>query len=71
LLETLILVVRETTLRPIYLRNILRLAGISVRILPASPFFYCKPRTMGDLVKHISGKTLDALCIKHNLYRRW
>jgi len=67
----LILVVRETPLSTIHLRNMLKLANIGVTILPASPAFYHKPTTVNDLVDHIVGKVLDILNIKHELYERW
>jgi len=67
----LIIVVRETPFNAIHLRNMLKLARLGVIILPASPAFYHKPKTLGDLVDYIVGKVLDILGIEHELYERW
>ena len=67
----LILVVREAPFSVIHLRNMLELARMGVVILPASPAFYHKPKTIGDLVDYVVGKVLDVLNIEHELYERW
>jgi len=67
----LILVVREMPLNAIHLENMLKLARLGAVILPASPGFYQKPKTIDDLVNHVVGKVLDALGIESNLYKRW
>jgi len=67
----LILVVRETPLSLIHLENMLKLSRLGVVILPASPGFYHRPRTLDELVNHVVGKVLDQLGIESNLYARW
>ncbi|MCK4738774.1 MAG: UbiX family flavin prenyltransferase [Deltaproteobacteria bacterium] len=67
----LVLVPRETPLSPIHLENMLKLARIGVKILPAMPAFYMQPKTIGDMVNFVVGKTLDALGIENSLYKRW
>jgi 4-hydroxy-3-polyprenylbenzoate decarboxylase len=67
----LILVPREMPLSPIHLENMLALARLGVRILPASPAFYHRPKTVPDLVRFVVGKVLDSARIEHDLYRRW
>ncbi|CCQ98482.1 putative aromatic acid decarboxylase [[Clostridium] ultunense Esp] len=68
----LILVPRETPLHAIHLRNMLTLAEMGVRILPAMPAFYHQPQRIEDLVDFVVGKALDALHIPdHQLYKRW
>lgn len=67
----LVLVPRETPLSVIHLENMLKLAKIGVRILPASPGFYHRPQTIGDLVNIMVGRTLDQFGIEANLFERW
>ncbi len=67
----LLLVPRETPLNAIHLENMLKLARLGVRIIPAMPAFYNGPQTLDDVVDFIVGKTMDGMGIEHNLYRRW
>ncbi len=67
----LILVPRETPLNQIHLENMLKLCKMGVHIIPAMPAFYHKPKTIGNMVDFVVGKTLDAMGIENNLYRRW
>lgn len=67
----LVLVVRETPLSTIHLRNMLDLAKQGVIILPAMPAYYHKPKTIDALADYIVGKALDVLEIEHDLFRRW
>lgn len=67
----LVLVPRETPLNGIHLENMLKLSRLGVKILPAMPGYYQKPKTMDDLINFVVGKALDALDIPHTLFRRW
>ena len=67
----LVLVPRETPLSAIHLENMLKLARLGVRIVPAMPGFYGQPETLDDLVDFQVGRVLDQLGISHALYRRW
>ncbi|WP_281886925.1 UbiX family flavin prenyltransferase [Paenibacillus sp. YYML68] len=67
----LILVPRETPLHAIHLENMLKLARMGVRIIPAMPAFYQGPQTIDDMVDFMVGKVLDAMELEHQLYKRW
>lgn len=67
----LVLVPRETPLNEIHLENMLRLARLGARIVPAMPAFYHHPETLDDIVDFLVGRVLDTLGVAHNLYRRW
>lgn len=67
----LVLVPRETPLHAIHLENMLKLAQLGVKIIPAMPAFYFQPRSIEDLVQFLVGKVLDSLRIEHKLYTRW
>ncbi|MBC7129359.1 MAG: UbiX family flavin prenyltransferase [Thermoplasmatales archaeon] len=67
----LILVPRETPLDAISLENMLKLSRTGVTILPAMPAFYIKPKSVDDMINFITGKVMDQLGIKNDLYKRW
>ncbi|MDQ6418234.1 flavin prenyltransferase UbiX [Paenibacillus sp. LHD-117] len=67
----LLLVPRETPLHAIHLENMLTLARLGVRIVPAMPAFYYKPQSMDEMIDFLVGKVLDSIEIDHDLYRRW
>lgn len=67
----LVLVPRETPLHAIHLENMLKLARLGVRIVPAMPAFYFGPTSIDDLVSFLVGKVLDTLRIDHTLFTRW
>jgi 4-hydroxy-3-polyprenylbenzoate decarboxylase len=69
--KPLIIVLRETPLDTASINNMLTAKRNGAIILPASPGFYHKPTTIGDLVDFIVGKTLDQLNISHSLFQRW
>lgn len=67
----LLLVPRETPLSAIHLENMLKLARLGVRIIPAMPAFYNGPQTIEDIVSFLVGKVMDSMGIAHNLFKRW
>ena len=67
----LILVPRETPLHAIHLENMLKLARLGVRIVPAMPSFYQKPNSIDDLVEHFTHRLLDHLDVPHEQQTRW
>lgn len=69
--KKLVLVPRETPFNAIHLENMLKLARLGVRIVPAMPGFYSSSGSVSDLIDFVVGKVLDQLDIAHTLYPRW
>jgi 4-hydroxy-3-polyprenylbenzoate decarboxylase len=67
----LILVPRESPYNLIHLRNMATLTEAGATIIPASPSFYSKPKTISELVDTIIARVLDHLGIEHDLVKRW
>ena len=67
----LVLVVRETPLSYIAIKNMEKVTLAGGVILPACPGFYHKPKKIGDLVDFVVGKTLDQLGVENKLFKRW
>ncbi len=67
----LVLVPRETPYNAIHLENMLRLTHAGARILPASPGFYHRPKTIDDLVEHLCYRILDQFDIPHSKKSQW
>ena len=67
----LVLVPRETPYNAIHLENMLRLARAGARILPASPGFYHRPKTIDELVEHLCNRILDQFDIPHSRKTQW
>src|SRR5437763_1602757 len=40
-------------------------------VLPASPAFYTRPRSLDDAIDFIVGRICDQLGVEHQLLRRW
>lgn len=69
--KRLVLVPRETPLSAVHLENMLKLARLGVRIVPAMPGFYSGAASVEELVDFMVGKVLDQFDIAHTLYPRW
>lgn len=54
--RTLILMPRETPYSMIHLENMLRLTQAGALILPASPAFYHRPKSLDDLIDFVVGR---------------
>src|SRR5438132_11202491 len=67
----LVLVPRETPYNAIHLENMLKLTHAGARIMPASPGFYHRPRTIEDLVEHLCFRILDQFDIPHSKKSQW
>jgi len=67
----LILVPRETPLSLTHIDNMRRVAQAGAVVLPASPGFYHRARTVDDLVDFVVARICDQLGIPHALTKRW
>jgi 4-hydroxy-3-polyprenylbenzoate decarboxylase len=67
----LIIVPRETPISAIMLENELKLARLGVIIMPASPGFYHKPRSVEQMVNFVVGRILDQLGQPNEMFDRW
>ncbi len=69
--KPLVLVLRESPLSLVHLRNLTQLAEAGAVVLPASPGFYHLPKSIDELVDHVVARALDRLGIDNELSRRW
>ena len=67
----LIVVPRETPLGSIQLENMKRLVDAGAVVLPASPGFYQRPQSIGELVDFVVARICDQLGVEVQLMRRW
>jgi flavin prenyltransferase len=67
----LILVPREAPYNTIHLENMLKLARAGAHVIPASPSFYQRPKSIEALVDHLVFRILDHLGIPHSQETRW
>ena len=67
----LVLMVRETPLNLIHLRNMVTVTEMGAIVAPPVPAFYNAPKTIDDLVNHSVGRVLDLFDIEVGLVRRW
>ncbi len=69
--KKLIVCIRETPLSAPTLKNLYIISVFGGIVMPLSPAFYSKPKTIAALEGFISGKIMDLLEIKNSLYKRW
>lgn len=68
----LILMVRESPLNLVHLRNMTTLSEMGAIIAPPVPAFYTQPQTIDDIVNHTVGRVLDSLNIDTvDCVKRW
>lgn len=67
----LILVVRETPLNLIHLRTLTALTEAGAVVLPASPAFYHRPRSVEDLVDTVVARVLQQLGVEQQIVAQW
>src|SRR5688572_31749270 len=67
----LVLMVRETPLTTVHLRNMVTVSEMGAIVTPPVPAFYTRPESIDDIVNHSVGRVLDLFDIEHPLVRRW
>lgn len=67
----LVMVPREAPYSAIHLENMLRLTNAGAVILPASPGFYHRPKSIAELVDHLCFRILDQFDIPHSTHSEW
>lgn len=67
----LILLARETPYSSIHLENMLAVTRSGAMVMPATPSFYGKPKTLEEAVDTVLARVLDHLGLDHTIARRW
>ena len=67
----LVLMVRETPLSLVHLRNMTTATEAGAIVLPAAPAFYGRPATIEDAVDTVVARALQALGMDQDLVRPW
>lgn len=67
----LVMVVRETPLSLIDLRNMITVRRAGAVVMPASPSFYSMPSTIEELVDTVVERILDKISLKSEKKYRW
>jgi len=67
----LVMVVRETPLSTIHLKNMLALSEMGAVVLPATPGFYNNPKSIADMIDFVVARILKQLGIPTELMNPW
>jgi len=67
----LVLMVRETPLHSLHLRNLRILSDLGVIVAPPVPAFYARPQSLEDMIDHTLGRVLDLFDIDSGTVARW
>jgi 4-hydroxy-3-polyprenylbenzoate decarboxylase len=67
----LIVVPRESPYSAIHLENMLALSRAGALVMPASPSFYSRPKSLEQAMDTVLARILDQLGIAHELMKRW
>ncbi len=67
----LVLMVRESPLHLVHLRNMASVTEMGAIVCPPMPPFYQRPATVQEIVDHGVARALDLLGIDHQLAPRW
>lgn len=67
----LVLMVRESPLHLVHLRNMVGVTEMGAIVCPPTPAFYLRPQTVDDVVDFSVARALDLLEVPHTLAARW
>ena len=67
----LVMLVRESPLHLIHLRNMVAVTEMGAIVCPPLPAFYLRPQSVGDIVDYSVARALDLLDVPHELAPRW
>lgn len=67
----LVLLVRESPLHLVHLRNMVTVTEMGAIVAPPLPAFYLRPTSVGEIVDYCVGRALDLLDVPHDLAPRW
>jgi len=67
----LVLMVRESPLHLVHLRNMVSVTEMGAIVCPPVPAFYLRPQTIDDIVDFSVARVLDLLEVPHTLAARW
>lgn len=67
----LVMVLRETPLSLIHVRNVEQVVSAGGVVMPAAPSFYSRPTSIDALLDTVVARALDRLGVHNELVRRW
>ena len=67
----LVLLVRESPLHLVHLRNMAAVTEMGGIVCPPMPAFYLRPQSIGEVVDHSVARALDLIGLPHALAPRW
>jgi hypothetical protein len=67
----LVLMVRESPLSLIHLRNMVSVTEAGATVCPPTPAFYLRPQSVNDIVDFSVARALDLLDVPHTIAARW
>jgi 4-hydroxy-3-polyprenylbenzoate decarboxylase len=67
----LMLMVRESPLHLVHLRNMVSVTEMGAIVCPPLPGFYLRPQSVDDIVDFSVARVLDLLDVPHTLAARW
>ena len=67
----LVLMVRESPLHLVHLRNMVVVTEMGGLVCPPMPAFYLRPQSVADIVDQGVARVLDLLDLPHTLAQRW